>query len=293
MGALGMVVTPSAATLAAVVQGVDLGSLDEATWCAIERAFHEHAVLVFPGQFLDDDAQSAFGRRFGRFERGMGNLGEATVWPISNVQADGLLADPGGPLAAVLAGNQQWHTDSSYHEVGAKVSLLSARVVSSSGGQTEWADMRAAYDALDAADRALVEGRDAAHSIVYSQRRMGAGADFWTDADKASMHAVRHPLVLVHLVTGRPALYVGRHAHAVSGLDEPASETLVDRLNAFACQPPRIFTHQWAPGDIAVWDNRCVLHRGRPWPMDEPRVLRHTRIAGDGANAWALTVPPS
>lgn len=287
-----IVVTPSPATLGAVVQGVDLRALDEAAFAAIEDAFHDHAVLVFPEQHLDDLEQAAFGHRFGRFERGMGNLGDATVWPISNVQANGLLADPTGPLAAVLAGNQEWHTDSSYHEVGAKVSVLSARVVSSSGGETEWADMRAAYDALDAADRALIEGRDAAHSIVYSQRKVGAGADFWTEADKASMEAVRHPLVLVHPVTRRRALYVGRHAHAVSGLDAHTSSALVDRLNAFASQPPRVFTHRWEPGDLAVWDNRCVLHRGRPWPMDEPRVLRHTRIAGDGPNSWAVVTQP-
>ena len=287
-----MVVTPSPATLGAVVQGVDLRALGDAAFSAIEDAFHEYAVLVFPEQHLDDVAQSAFGHRFGRFERGMGNLGDATVWPISNVQVDGLLAEPSGPLAAVLAGNQEWHTDSSYHEVGAKVSLLSARVVSSSGGETEWADMRAAYDALDAADRALIEGRTAAHSIVYSQRKMGAGADFWTEADKASMEAVRHPLVLVHPATRRRALYVGRHAHAVSGLDAHTSAALVDRLNAFAAQPPRVFTHRWEPGDLAVWDNRCVLHRGRPWPMDEPRVLRHTRIAGDGLNSWAVVTQP-
>ncbi len=283
-----MVVTPSTATLGAVVHGVELRSLDDASWSAIVDVFHEHAVLVFPEQFLDDDEQSAFGRRFGRFERGMGYLGAATVWPISNVQADGSLADPTGPLAAALAGNQEWHTDSSYHEVGAKVSLLSARVVTSTGGETEWADMRAAYDALDADDRALIEGRDAAHSIVYSQRRMGAGADFYTDADKASMDAVRHPLVRVHPATSRRSLYVGRHAHAVSGFDEPGSTELCDRLNAFACQAPRVFTHRWESGDVAVWDNRCVLHRGRPWPSDEPRVLRHTRIAGDGDNDWAL-----
>ena len=282
-----MVVTPSTATLGAAVHGIELRALDDASWSAIERAFHEHAVLVFPEQFLDDAEQSAFGRRFGRFERGMGFLGTATVWPISNVQADGLLADPGGPLAAVLAGNQEWHTDSSYHEVGAKVSLLSARVTSSAGGETEWADMRAAYDALDHDDRALIADRDAAHSIVYSQRKLGAGADFWTDADKASMRAVRHPLVVEHPATKRRALYVGRHAHAVSGLDDDASSALVDRLNAFACQAPRVFTHRWEPGDLAVWDNRCVLHRGRPWPMDEPRV----RIAGDGPNDWALAEP--
>jgi len=285
---MGLVVTPSDATLGATVRGVDLRTLDETSWVSIETAFHRHAVLVFPEQFLDDDQQAAFARRFGRFERGMGNLGAATVWPISNVQPDGALADPHGPLMAVLVGNQEWHTDSSYHRVGAKASILSARVVPGAGGETEWADMRAAYDALPDDDRALVAGRDAAHSYLYSQRKVGAGEELWTDADKASMAETRHQLVVVHPVTGRPSLYLGRHAHAVSGLSDDDSTALVERLMAFSCRPPRVFTHAWQVGDIAVWDNRCVLHRGRPWDPRDARVMRHTRIAGDGENEWAL-----
>jgi alpha-ketoglutarate-dependent taurine dioxygenase len=275
-------------TLGAFVTGVDLRSLDDAQWSCIEAAFHTHALLVFPGQFLDDREQSRFARRFGRFERGMANLGSATVWPISNVLADGSLADADGVLAAVLVGNQGWHTDSSYHRVSAKVSLLSARVVPGTGGTTEWADMRAAYDALGDEDRALVEGRDAAHSYLYSQRQLGRGEEMWTDADKASMAEVRHPIVALHPETGRRSLFLGRHAHAVRGLADDESAALVERLMDFACRSPRVFAHSWQAGDIAVWDNRCVLHRGRPWDMREPRVMRHTRIAGDGDNEWAL-----
>lgn len=286
---MAVVVTTSAATLGATLRGVDLRVVEAAAWRSIETAFHEHAVLVFPDQFLDDEEQARFARRFGRFERGMGNLGEATVWPISNVLADGSLAERAGPLMAVLAGNQQWHTDSSYHRVSAKASVLSACVVPSSGGETEWADMRAAYDALDAHDRALVAGRDAAHSYLYSQRKVGAGEELWTAADVASMAEVRHPLVAMHPVTQRPALYLGRHAHAVNGFTDDESEALVTRLIDFACRAPRVFTHAWSPGDVAVWDNRCVLHRGRSWDPTEARVMRHTRLAGDGDNEWALS----
>lgn len=283
-------VTPSGATLGATVTGVALARLTDDEWAVIEAAFHEHAVLVLPGQFPDDDTQTRFARRFGRLERGMGELGSrrATVWPIANVLADGRLAEPDSALAHVLAGNQEWHSDSSYHDIPSKASMLSARVVPAEGGETEWADMRAAYDALDDDDRRLVEGRTAAHSYLYSQRKVGKGDELWTDADKASMAGVRHPLVSVHPVTGRRSLFVGRHAHAVSGLDEPASEALVARLVAEACRPPRVLTHRWQPGDLVVWDNRCVLHRGRPWDSGAPRVMAHTRVAGDGDHEWAL-----
>lgn len=285
---MGITVTQAPATLGAVVTDVELRALDAATWRAVEDAFHEHAVLVFPGQHLTDAEQAVFARRFGRLERGMGGLDDAPVWPISNVLADGALAPTDGPLAQVLVGNQEWHTDSSYHRVSAKASMLSARVVPATGGETEWADMRAAYDALDAADRAFVDGRDAAHSYLYSQRKVGAGEELWSDADKASMAAIRHPLVRMHPATGRAALFVGRHCHDVRGLDAAASEALVERLVDAACRPPRVFTHRWAVGDVAVWDNRCVLHRGRPWDLREPRVMRHSRVAGDGDNEWAV-----
>ena len=281
-------ITPTASTVGAIVRGVSLRALDDASWRTIEHAFHEHAVLVFPDQHLTDDEQAAFAGRFGRFERGMGGLADAPVWPISNVQADGSLAPADGPLTAVLVGNQEWHTDSSYHRVSAKASMLSARVVPARGGETEWADMRAAYDALDHTDRALVADRDAAHSYLYSQRKLGAGEELWTAEDKASMAAIRHPLVRVHPVTGRPALFLGRHCHDVRGLDPDESEALVDRLIAFSCRAPRVFTYTWAIGDVAVWDNRCVLHRGRPWDLTEPRVMRHSRLAGDGDNEWAV-----
>lgn len=286
---MGITVTPASSTLGALVHDVDLRSLDDASWRTLLDAFHEHAVLVFPGQHLTDLEQATFARRFGRFERGMGGLGAAPVWPISNVQGDGTLAPQDGPLAAVLVGNQEWHTDSSYHRVSAKASLLAARVVPAAGGETEWADMRAAYDALDASDRALVAGRDAAHSYLWSQRKIGGGEELWTDEDKASMSSIRHPLVQVHPATGRPSLFLGRHCHDVSGLAAGESQALVERLMAFACRAPRVFAHRWAPGDIAVWDNRCVLHRGRPWDLAEPRVMRHSRIAGDAEdNEWAV-----
>jgi alpha-ketoglutarate-dependent taurine dioxygenase len=267
-----------AATLGAVVTGVRLASLTDEEWHAIDAAFHEHAVLVFPGQHLTGDEQKAFARRFGELEL---LAGDDPLTPISNRRRDGSLRIAGDPVMEILRGNEGWHTDSSYMPVSAKASMLSAHVVASRGGTTEWADMRAAYEALDEKLKARVDPLCAHHSIAYSQAKIGH-----TDAPKGQYGffdgpAPLRPLVKVHPVTGRPALYIGRHAHAIPGLDEHESEQLLDDLLAFACRPPRTYEHQWDVGDLVVWDNRCVLHRARPWDLTEPRVMHHTRISGD------------
>jgi alpha-ketoglutarate-dependent taurine dioxygenase len=286
-----MIVSPSDATLGATVRGVDLRSLADAQWREIEEAFHAYAVLVFPAQHLDAETQVAFARRFGRLERGMGYLGEqkATIYPISNVLPNGVqVVDRDHVVAQILIGNQVWHTDSSYHRVPAKASVLSADVVPAEGGGTEWADMRAAWDALPGEVRERIEGLVSAHSYLHSQRKVGRGEELWTELDRASMAGVEHPLVSRHPVTGRRSLFIGRHAYAIRGMRDDAAEALLAELLDFACRPPRLFGHRWQVGDLAVWDNRCLLHRGRPWDLREPRVMKHTRVAGDGPNEWAL-----
>jgi alpha-ketoglutarate-dependent taurine dioxygenase len=147
--------------------------------------------------------------------------------------------------------------------------------------------MRAAYDALDDATKARIDGRSAAHSIVYSQRRAGEetfAGGYGYDVEVPP----RRPLVKLHPATGRPALFIGRHAHDVSGLSAEESEALLDGLLDFACRPPRVYTHQWQVGDLVVWDNRCVLHRAQPWDWSEPRVMMHTRVSGDPVTETAL-----
>jgi alpha-ketoglutarate-dependent taurine dioxygenase len=210
--------------------------------------------------------------------------------PISNRKPDGTLRDDADPIKQVLLGNEGWHTDSSYMPVSARASLLSAEIVTERGGETEWADMRAAYDGLDTATRERVDGLAAHHSLKYSQARAGyatqTGAAYSYGLDQAE--APLRPLVKVHPVTGRRALFIGRHAHAIPGLAAGESERLLDRLLAFACRPPRLLQHRWQPGDLAIWDNRCVLHRARPYDANVPRVLHHTRIAGDPATESAL-----
>jgi alpha-ketoglutarate-dependent taurine dioxygenase len=196
------------------------------------------------------------------------------------------MADDEAPMQ-VMRGNEGWHTDSSYMSLAAKASVLSAHTVPTRGGETEWADMRAAYAALDEATRARIEKLSAYHSLKHSQALIGHD-----DPDKNfyGFHdgdPPLRPLVKVHPVTGVPALYIGRHAYGIPGLEAAKSERLLDDLLAHACRPPRIYTHRWQPGDIVIWDNRCVLHRARPYAHSEVRTRRHTRIAGDPASEFA------
>jgi alpha-ketoglutarate-dependent taurine dioxygenase len=268
------------ATLGARITGVRLADLDDGTWEAIAAAFDDHAVLVFPGQGLSGEEQKAFGRRFGPLEDISGTKG---LTPITNARPDGTLRRPDDQVMGILRGNEGWHTDSSYMPVSAKASMLSAHVVPSDGGGTEWADMRAAYDALPDATKARIQDLAAHHSLFYSQEKIGVtnhpkGAYGYHDGP-----APLRPLVKVHPATGRPALYIGRHAYGVPGLTEAESEALLDELLTFACQPPRVYHHDWEVGDLVVWDNRCVLHRARPWNLDQLRVMKHTRVSGDPA----------
>ena len=279
-----LTIEPTGATLGAVVTGVDLAGLDDATWARVEAAFEEHAVLVFPGQHLSPEAQAAFGRRFGELDT---LVKDAGVSMVSNLRSDGSLRGVDEPRMLVLKGNEGWHTDSSYMPLAAKASMLSARVVPPSGGETEWADMRAAYDALDDATKERIAGLAAYHSIAWSQAQIGDHTERGSDVYGFQEEVPLRPLVKVHPATGRPALYLGRHAHAIPGLDPEESRRLLDDLVDFACRPPRVLRHEWTEGDLVVWDNRCVLHRARPYDYGQPRVMVHTRVAGDPATELA------
>jgi alpha-ketoglutarate-dependent taurine dioxygenase len=265
------------ASFGAVVTGISLARLNDEEWGVVEDAFHEYGVLIFPGQHLSDDEQRAFGRRFGDLEPGL------ELAALSNVTPQGEVREPDGMVMQMLRGNEGWHTDSSYMPRAAKASILSAHVVPPTGGETEWADMRAAYDVLDDATTARIEPMSAFHSIRYSQAQLGfhesyAGAYGYDVADPPL-----RPLVKVHPVTGRPALYIGRHAHAIPGLTPEASSRLLTELLESACRPPRTHRHRWTTGDIAVWDNRRILHRACGYDYRQPRVMKHTRVAGEAS----------
>ena len=283
-----MEIRPSAATLGAVVTDVRLNRLTDVQWRMIEDAFHQHAVLVSPGANLTEAEHIAFSRRFGPLERTLSQrTARQEISLLSNVARDGAVAKADEPLGLFLKGNRYWHTDSSFKKVGAKASLLRAVTVPDTGGDTEWADMRAAWDVLDAAAKERLESLRSVHSYAWSQGKVG-GVRLLKKRELAALPPVEHPLVRTHPATGRKSLFIGRHVRSISGMDDGAAQALLAGLIERACRPPRVFRHAWAAGDIVAWDNRCVLHRGHPWPFDQPRVMKRTTVAGDGDNPWAI-----
>ena len=272
--------TPLDATFGAVVQGVDLRALDEATWASLHEAWLEYALLIFAGQFLTRSEQDAFASRFGGLE--------FSASPIANLDRHGAVhSDGDDDLVKSLRGNEGWHHDSTYMPVQAKGAVFSAEIVPAEGGGTGWADMRAAYDALDAETRQAIEGLAAFHSLRYSQGRAGLLPSARTDAGDYVGYGYHdgepslRPLVKIHPDTGRPNLVIGRHAYGIVGMDPDESAQLLDRLASTACQPPRVYYHHWQPGEVVVWDNRCLMHRAMPYDMTQPRRMWHTRIAGE------------
>jgi alpha-ketoglutarate-dependent taurine dioxygenase len=294
---MAMTVRPLDATLGGVVEGVQLRHVDDPTWRQLEDAFLTYGVLVFHGQFLSRDEQVAFGRRVGQLERADGyesgerskepgtprqpqSVGAEMIANIANIDRDGQqVTDARHRVARALLANGGWHSDSSYKEVSAKASILAGIEVTSRGGQTEFADMRAAYDALPPDEQERLTGLRAWHSVEYSQAVAGA-TEHQVDDDPTSMRGAWHPVVRRHPETGRPSLFIGRHAGAIDGMATPEAQAWLDRLLEAACQPPRIYSHPWRAGDVVMWDNRCVLHRVREWDFRERRVLRHVRVGG-------------
>ncbi|HEX4098913.1 MAG TPA: TauD/TfdA family dioxygenase, partial [Caulobacteraceae bacterium] len=266
-------ITPLDASFGAVVTGLTLASLDDAGFDALYRAWLDHALLILPGQHLDRAQQIAFARRFG--------APEFEIAPISNVRADGTVRpeDNTDAVIKVLKGNMGWHCDSTYMPVQAKGAVFTAHVTPDEGGETGWADMRAAYDALAPVMKERIAPLSAHHSLRYSQGKVGLGD--YDGYGMAETEAPLRPLVKTHPETHRRCLMVGRHAHAIPGLTDAESERLLDELADFAVQPPRVHHHRWTPGDAVVWDNRALMHRACPWDMARPRVMYHSRIAGD------------
>ncbi len=277
-------VEPLDATFGAVVTGLKLTQLEDATFARLYETWLDHALLIFPAQHRSGAEQVAFAKRFGDLE--------FELAPISNVRSDGTLRldDESDDVVKVLKGNMGWHCDSTYMPVQAKGAVFTAHVVASTGGETGWADMRAAYEALNAETRCRIADLSAYHSLYYSQSKLGHKPKEGSEYSGYGFHGQDpplRPLVKIHPETGRPSLVIGRHAYGIPGMDPDGSEQLLEDLVDFACQPPRIYHHAWSPGDAVVWDNRCLLHRGRPWDMTEPRVMYHSRIAGDPTTEFA------
>merc|ERR550514_2239091 len=247
---------------------VDLANLDEETWGKIHSAFLQYGVLHFPGQHLSKEAQSAFGARFGEFE---GNNSSNGIFTISNQKGkseEAGLLEVGSRQWMGVVGNEGWHNDSTYTPHSSKAGLLSAQKLPPSGGrQTGFCDCRGAYDGLDEKTKAKIDGLWAYHSLHYSQAQIGSFDLVGTGYGLGDLNQVyKFPLVKVHPETGRKALFVGRHAFGIPGLSPEHSEELIEGLRDYATSNPKwVFDIDWEVGDIAVWDNRCIWHRARPY----------------------------
>jgi alpha-ketoglutarate-dependent 2,4-dichlorophenoxyacetate dioxygenase len=286
-------------TLAARVTGIDVRRpLDPAEVAAIEAGMDEHAVLIFPDQRIDDAQQMAFTLNFGALEDGTGgNITRkhqarlaAGMNDVSN------LDEHGRPLARddrrrmFNLGNQLWHSDSSFRATPAKYSILSGRVVATTGGNTEFADMRAAYDALDAATQREVEDLVCEHSLIYSRGSLGFTE--LTEEERAMFTPVRQRLVRRHPKTGRRSLYLSSHAGTILGWPVPEARAFLRDLTEHATQREFVYIHRWRPFDLVMWDNRQTIHRVRRFDPDQVRDVRRTTVAGDGPTYVAVQPAP-
>ena len=268
----------------AAVSGVDLTMpLTEAEFAPIGAAFERYSLLVFHEQPFDNERQVAFSRHFGPLEpTKVSSLGAGTpVVTLTNVGAEGALVPANHRQVLIDRANQLWHSDSSFKPVPALASLLSGREVPAEGGETEFASMRAAYAALSAAMRARIEGRVAIHHYAHSRGQIDPA--MLTPEELKTLPPVRQAMVRTHPLTAEKSLYVGSHAMAIEGMAEAEGRALIEELLAFATQPRFVYTHRWRRHDLVIWDNRSMLHRGRPYPYGQQRrTMVRTTVAGDG-----------
>lgn len=270
------------------VTGIDISKpLSAAEVAAVEAGMDQYAVLVFGNQKLNDEEQISFTRNFGEIENAHG--GNLAVKPedrrlrvgmndVSNLGKDGRPLDRDSRQRLFNIGNMLWHSDSSYRAIPAKYSLLSARVLNPKGGNTEFADMRAAYDALDDGVKAEIEHLICEHSLMYSRGSLGF-LDY-TEEEKAMFKPVRQGLVRRHPVTGRKSLYLSAHAGAILGMPMPEARIILRDLTEHATQPKFVYVHKWQPYDLVMWDNRQTMHRVRRFDESRPRDVRRTTVAG-------------
>ncbi len=270
------------------VSGVDLRRpLTPDEVAAIEAGMDRYAVLVFHDQNITDEQQIAFTRNFGEIENSAGGTvtkaHEKRLNPLMNDVSN--LGKDRKPLARddrtrlFNLGNQLWHSDSSFRAVPAKYSILSGRVVVENGGNTEFADMRAAYDALDDETKALCEPLVCEHSLMYSRGSMGFPP--FTDEEKAMFRPVRQALVRIHPKTGRKSLYLASHAGTIVGWPVPEARAFLRDLNEDATRPENVYSHKWRRFDLVMWDNRQTMHRVRRFDDTLVRDMRRTTVAGD------------
>ncbi len=292
---MSLAVLPIAETFAAEIRGVDCAAaLADADVGAIDAAMERHSVLVFRDQPLTDEQQIAFTRRFGDLERydtpGHIRRREAErlgpgIADFSNLTRDGALMSAQDRIWLFKLADRLWHSDSSFRPVPAKYSLLSGRTIPARGGETEFADMRAAYDALDERTKLEIEDLVCEHSLIYSREAIGF-SDI-SPEEREHFRPVRHPLVRLDPRTGRKSLFLSAHAGAIVGWTVPEARLFLRDLTEHATQPEFVYRHVWRPGDLVMWDNRTTMHRARKFEPGAIRDVRRTTLSGAVSEPYA------
>jgi alpha-ketoglutarate-dependent 2,4-dichlorophenoxyacetate dioxygenase len=266
---------------AGVLAGVDLRHADDALLADVRVLLNRYAVLVVRDQPFTDEEQIAFARRLDgelvttiarNVVEGKRRLAYDALADISNLDENGRPFARADRRRMYSLGNRLWHTDASFQDPSARYSMLSARTAPSHGGETEYADLRAAYDALSADLQTQIADLRAFHSILYSRETIGF-TDF-SAAERAQFPGAEQPLVRVHPGSGRTTLYLASHASHILGWAVPEGRILLRELTALATQPQFVYRHTWRVGDFVIWDNRCTMHRGLAFDESEPRDLR-------------------
>jgi alpha-ketoglutarate-dependent 2,4-dichlorophenoxyacetate dioxygenase len=290
-----MEIVPRGPGFAAELRGVTLADVanDDDAYRQARAAFEEHSVLVFRGQEITDEAQLAFSRRFGPLEvthpaaQGAGT----NLVILSTIDKDGKVVPPDHRLALRNKANQLWHTDSTFKSVPALASVLSGRIMPAQGGETEYVSTRLAWERLDPAVQKRFANSFAWHDYSYSRGKIAA--NLVGAAERAALPPQCWRMMWKNPVNGRNALYIASHAYAIEGMEEKAAQKLLAELIEAATAPGLSYVHAWRPGDVVMWDNRATLHRGRPWPAHEARLMVRTTISATAADGADSMRPPS
>ena len=270
----------------------DVVASDDA-YAAVRAAFEEHSVLLFRGQTISDDLQAAYSRRFGPLETAKAaSLGEGTPYSIlTNIDpATGALVPPGHKEELRAKANQLRHTDSSFKAPPALASVLSARIIPSHGGETEFASTRLAWERLAPDLQAKLADAYAWHDYAHSRGKIAP--HLASTREKSTLPPVSWRMRWRNPANGRDALYIASHTFAIEGMPNEAAQALIAQLTEAATAPGHTYEHRWRAGDVVMWDNRAVLHRGRPWPLDQARhMVRTTTMASDRDGLAAMWPP--
>lgn len=290
-----MDIVPLGPGFAAELRGVAIHEVaaDDAVYAAVRAAFEEHSVLVFRDQEVTDEAQLAFSRRFGPLEvTKAGSVGAGSnLVVLKTLDEEGNVVPEDHRLTLENKANQLWHTDSSFKRTPALASVLSSRIVPARGGETEYVSTRLAFERLDPALQRRLENSFAWHEYAFSRAKIAP--DLVGPAERAALPPQCWRLVWKNPVNGRKALYMASHTFAIEGMERTAAQELLAELTQAATAPGASYLHSWRKGDVVMWDNRAIMHRGRPWPAREPRHMVRSTIAataGDGLDAMQAPI---